>query len=115
MINAREARALVAESSVKLLQRLEAICAQIEVAAKLGRSEIWLDIALPHHKEFIVEPTAFYPVTFTPIQAMVAKGLTDLDFAMRIENRRTKIGGGLGSMDDEVTYEDLPYIKVTWY
>jgi hypothetical protein len=114
VINAHEARALVAQSSKMLLHRLEAICAQIEVAAKLGRSEIWLDIALPHHKEFIVEPTAFYPVTFTPIQAQVAKGLDDLGFVMKIENRRTKIGGGLGSMDDEVRYEDLPYIKVTW-
>lgn len=114
MINAREARELVELSEAAMTRRLELLGEKITEAAKLGNREIWLTSALPYHKEFEVEKKPYYPAEFTPLQRLLEKELKRLGFAMKIEDREVKIGGGLGSMDDAPRNEMLPYIKVSW-
>ena len=114
MITATEARALVEQSAAAMDRRLKAIGEKIEQAATIGKREIWLDIELPHCTEFYVAERPFNEPEFSAVQRVVREKLTGLGFGMRIATRETKIGGGLGSMDDEVKIKQLPYIKVMW-
>lgn len=114
MITAIQARALVDQSTVAMDQRMKAICEKIEQAATIGKREIWLDIELPHYTEFYVAERPFNEPEFSAVQRVVREKLTGLGFGMRIATRETRIGGGLGSMDDEVVVKQLPYIKVSW-
>lgn len=114
MIDAATAKALVEQSTINMDRRLSAIGEKIEQAAALGKREIWLDMALPYHNEFVVKEQPYHTAEFTGIQRSVRDKLVALGFGMIISKRETRIGGDLGSMDDEVKIEQCPYIKVTW-
>lgn len=114
MINARQAREMVEQSSAMMEKRLEQIGEKITEAASLGKSELWLTSALPYHKEFEVEDKPYYPAEFTPLQRLVKKEMERLGYSFKIEQRDVKIGGGLGSMDEAPREEKRPYIRVTW-
>lgn len=114
MITAQEARELVEQSEASMTRRLEQIGEKITEAAKLGKRELWLSSALPYHKEFEVDKKPYYPAEFTPLQRLIAAELKKLGYMMKIEDRETKIGGGLGSLDEPSRIEMCPYIRVTW-
>ena len=114
MINATEARILVEHSEAELNKRLQTINIKIEQAAKLGKREIWLDMELPGYTEFKVLERPFNEPELTPVQRLVKDGLSAIGFTMKIATRETRIGGGLGSMDDEIEIKHLPYIKIGW-
>ena len=114
MITAKEARELVEQSEVSMTRRMDQISEKIKEAAMLGKRELWLTSALPYHKEFEVEKKPLYPAEFTPLQRLIEKELKRQGFTMKIEDRETTIGGGLGSIDEAPRNEMRPYIRVTW-
>jgi len=114
MITAKEAKELVEQSDEKMSRRLDQIGEKIKEAATLGKREIWLDMALPYHTEFAVAERPFYSAEFTPLQRLIEQKLKAFGYSMQIAKRETHIGGGLGSMDDEVKIEHLPYLQVRW-
>ena len=114
MITAQQARASVETSHVMMTKRLEQIGEKITAAAALGKSELWLDIALPYHAEFRVVTESFMTAEFTPVQRSIEKEMKQLGYGFKIVDRETQTGGGFKSMDEEVTFKMLPYIRVTW-
>jgi hypothetical protein len=114
MINARQARELVEQSSARMEKRLEQIGEKIEEAAGLGKTELWLFDSLPYHKEFEVVEISYRNPDFTPIQRLIKKELERLGYSFKIEQREVTIGGGLGSLDEPSRIEKHPYIRVTW-
>jgi nitrate reductase beta subunit len=114
MITAQQARAAVETSHVIMTKRIQQIGEKISIAASLGKSEIWLDIALPYHVEFRVVTESFYSAEFTPLQRSIEQEMKQLGYEFKISYRETRIGGGFKSMDEEVTLKMLPYIQVTW-
>jgi hypothetical protein len=114
MITAKEARELVEQSEVSMNRRMDQLSEKIKEAAMLGKSELWVTWALPYNKEFEVEKKPYYPAEFTPLQQLIEKELKRQGFTMKIEDRETKIGGGLGSMDEAPRNEMRPYIRITW-
>jgi hypothetical protein len=116
MIDAKTARTLVAESETLMMKYIEDIGKVIEREARLGKSSVF-----PSHTTG-VQFRSLYD-TFTPpyesaemtgVQKLIKAKLEMLGFSMRFEKQEVKVGGGLGSMDDEVTYEDRDYIKIAW-
>lgn len=115
MITAKEARALVETSTAQMADRLEAIEKVITEAATLGKREVWLSDALPYSDEYKVKDSRYYQSPMlTPVQELIAKELRANGFMFDITLRNVQVGGGLGSMDDEVTHKALPYLRVWW-
>ena len=114
MISAKQARELVEQSVVMMTQRLDLIDAKITEAATLGRRELYPADVIHNADWLTVNTMAFRSPEFTPIQRLLKKELERAGFAMNIVTRETKIGGGLGSMDDEIEYKPLPDIKISW-
>lgn len=114
MINARQAREMVEQSSIVMETRLEQISEKIIEASMLGKRELWLTDALPYHKEFEVEYQSYRAAEFTPLQRLLAKEMERFGYTVKIEDREVKIGGGLGSLDEPSRMEMHPYIRVTW-
>lgn len=113
MITAKEARELVEQSEVSMTRRLNQVGEKITEAAKLGKRELWLIDALPYNKEFAVEDY-YGHIDFTPLQRLIEAELKKLGYSMKIIQRETQIGGGLGSMDEPSRMEMRPYIRVSW-
>jgi hypothetical protein len=113
-INAQEARQLVEQSKAVLDQRLDKLGEKIREAASLGKRELYPADVLYHDDWVNIEKKPFYPPELTPVQRLIEKELKRHGFIMVIDTRNIKIGGGLGSMDDEVKYEDHPYMLIKW-
>jgi hypothetical protein len=116
MIDAKTARTLVAESDTLMVKYLEDIGKVIEREARLGKSFV-----IPSHTTGIqfrsLYDTCQKPFgssELTDIQKLIKAKLEMLGFSMRFEKQEVKVGGGLGSMDAEVTYEDRDFIKISW-
>jgi hypothetical protein len=114
MINARQAREMVEQSSIVMETRLEQISEKIIEASMLGKRELWLTDALPYHKEFEVVEISYRNPEFTPLQRLIKTEMERFGYTVKIEEREVKIGGGLGSLDEPSRLEKCPYIRVTW-
>ena len=97
-------------------RRLEQICAKITEAATLNKHELILDYVLPYDPLYKVEERqAFQWYELTPIQRRLKEKLKGFGYELTIKLINTKIGGGLGSMDDDLMiYEDLPHLCICW-
>ena len=116
MIDAKTARALVAESDTLLEKYLEDIGKVIEREARLGNSCVFptSTVGLQFRELYEVKHEDYRPSEMTGVQKLIKAKLEMLGFSMRFEKQEVKVGGGLGSMDDEVFYESRDYIKIAW-
>jgi len=116
MIDAKTARKLVAESETLMAKYLEDIGKVIEREARLGKSCVFPvhTIGLQFRTLYEVENKMYQQSEMTGVQKLIKAKLEMLGFSMRFEKQEVQIGGGLGSMDDAVTYEDRDYIKIAW-
>jgi hypothetical protein len=116
MINAKEARQLVETSKEVMTKRLDRIGEKIEDAAKLGKSEIVLDHALPHDEVYKVNKKDFYPAELTEVQRLLKKELEayPLSYIVSVIEQKHDGRGGLGCMDDEPVPFSTWHIKVSW-
>ena len=119
MITAKEALTLVETSSALMDKRLERLDKLIQEAARLGKRSITLHRdAAPYTysvgDEFKVEHRPYQSAEFTPLQRQIKAELEKFGYAVKIVLLEVQIGGGLGSMDDEVREEDRPYFQISW-
>ena len=116
MIDAKTARTLVAESETLLEKYLEDLGKVIEREARLGRNYLWpaQTIGLQFRALYDVEHQDYREAEMTGLQKLIQLKLCILGFDMRFEKQNVQVGGGLGSMDDEVRHELYDYIKITW-
>lgn len=112
MLTAKEALVLVQESSVAMDRRMVILDHIVTEAAMLEKREVWPDMALPHDTDYRVDYDGYSTAEMTPVQRLVKDKLTKLGFMFKIEYRNTQISGGLGSMDDEIVFTDLPYLVI---
>ena len=116
MIDAKTARALVAESSHLLQKYLDDLEKVIVREARLGNDCVFpsLTTGLQFRSLYDTWQRPYGSAELTDVQQRIRTQLELLGFRMSFEKREVKVGGGLGSMDDEVTYEDRDYIKISW-
>jgi hypothetical protein len=116
MIKATEARTLVEQSAVLLDKYLEDLGKVIEREANLGKSFIFPSstIGLQFHSLYSTKNEPYQTTELTPLQKLIQAKLLEFGYSMRLETREVKVGGGLGSMDDEVKLEMYDYIKISW-
>ena len=113
LITAREAAELVKLSNKHVEDILEKICEKVKDAARLGETKLYPNFTL-YNSDLSIQKEPFYPAKFTPFQNILVKRLEYLGFHVGIEEYSQKIGGGLGSMDDEVRHETACRMKITW-
>ena len=118
MINAKEARALVEQSAVLMEKYLEDLSDAITALAKLGKSsfvpECEYSVNLRFRDIWSAKRADYRATEFTPLQKLLQAELQAHGYSMTFEKREVQIGGGLGSMDDEVKHEMRDYIKIGW-
>jgi hypothetical protein len=118
MITANQARLLVAESSVILEKYLDDLSNAITALAKLGKTsfvpECEYSVGLQFREVWTAKREDYRSTELTPQQKLLQAKLKAEGFSMTFEKREVQIGGGLGSMDDEVRHEMRDYIKISW-
>lgn len=114
MITATQARELQTISNTAMAARMTAISNKIKETAELGKCSIILDYALPYNTEYQVKQASYFAPALSPLQGMIKDALVSAGYSVVATAEQTQIGGGLGSMDDEVTYETTWHIKVSW-
>lgn len=116
MIDAKTARTLVVESDALMEKYLEDLGKVIEREARLGRSYLFpaKTVGLQFRSLYDVEHRAYRQSELNGLQKLIEIRLAILGFSVRLEKQEVQIGGGLGSMDDEVKHELHDYIKITW-
>jgi hypothetical protein len=116
MITAHQARILVQTSSQVMTKRLEDISKKIEEAAKLGKTSIILDHALPHDNFYKVEKRDYQPVELTEAQRLLKKELEfpNIGFGVKIVEQRHSGQAGLGATDDNPKPFSTWHIQVSW-
>jgi hypothetical protein len=116
MINANEARALVEQSAELMEKYIEDLGKVIEWEALLGKSFVFPSntIGLQFRTIYEVDSEPYRTTELTPLQRLLQAKLKEFGYAMQLEKQEVKIGGGLGSMDDEVRKEMHDYIKISW-
>ena len=117
MITAKEARDLVESSSAQIEARLARLDKLIQEAARLGKRNITLHYDGNTHyigDEFKVKYQPYSTAEFTPLQSLIKAELEKFGYTVKIVLKNVQIGGGLGSMDDEIKHEDHPYIRISW-
>jgi hypothetical protein len=116
MIDAKTARTLVNESDALMEKYLEDLGKVIEREARLGRNYVYpeLTIGLQFRTIYTVKHESFRSSELTGLQKLIKTKLQLLGFNMCLEKKEVEIGGGLGSMDDEVTIEWHDTIKISW-
>ena len=116
MIDAKTARTLVAESETLMEKYLEDLGKVIEREARLGRSYLSpaQTTGLQFRTLYEVEHQDYRQSELNGLQKLIKARLKLLGFDLRLEAQKVQIGGGLGSMDDEVKHEMRDYIKITW-
>lgn len=116
MIKASEARELVAESSVLMDKYTEDLGKVIEREARLGKRFVipeWTT-GLQFRTIYEAKKESYRSVELTQLQKLLQVRLQELGYTMKLSPREVQIGGGLGSMDDEVKYEMRDYIEISW-
>lgn len=116
MIDAKTARTLVVESETLMEKYIEDLGKVIEREARLGKSSVFpaSTIGLQFRALYDVKTEDYRPTEMTGLQKLIKARLEGLGFSMRFEKQEVQIGGGLGSMDDEVRHEMRDYIKISW-
>lgn len=118
MISAKDARALVEQSEVLLEKYLEDLSGAITNLAQLGKTsfvpECEYSVNLQFRGIWSAKRIDYRPTEFTPQQKLLQAKLKAHGYSMSFEKREVQIGGGLGSMDDEVRHEMQDYIKISW-
>lgn len=116
MIDAKTARSLVAESETLMSKYLEDIGKVIEREARLGRSSVYPAKAsgLQFRTLYEIEHQPYRYPEMSGVQMLIKARLEMLGFSMRLEKQEVQIGGGLGSMDEEVKLEMRDYILIAW-
>lgn len=115
MLTAKQARDRVTQSKANIDRMLGQLEKLIVAAADLGKNEIILHYTTHiYGDEFRLEKKPFYPTEFTPFQLLVKEELEKHGYGMSMVVRKVQIGGGLGSMDDEVHHEDRDFIRISW-
>ena len=116
LISAKEARALVEQSAVLMEKYLDDLGKVIEREARLGKSFVFPThtIGLQFRTIYETNKEQFRATELTSLQRLIQAELKKHGYMMSLEAQEVKIGGGLGSMDDEVKYEMRDYIKISW-
>ena len=116
MIDAKTARALVAESETLMEKYIKDIGRVIQREARLGKSFVFPAkvISIQFRTLYDVEHEPYRAPEMTGVQKLIKSRLEKLGFRMAFEKQEVQIGGGLGSMDDEVRHEMHDYIKISW-
>jgi hypothetical protein len=116
MIDAKTARTLVAESETLIEKYIEDLGKVIEREARLGKSFVFpaKTIGLQFRTLYDVKNEPYRTAEMTGTQKLISERLKKLGFSMWFEKQEVQIGGGLGSMDDEVRHEMHDYIKISW-
>lgn len=118
LIPAVAARALVEQSDVLMEKYLEDLSKAITSLAQLGKTsfvpECEYSVNLQFRYIWETKREDYRPTEFTPLQKILQSTLAALGYSMKFEKREVGIGGGLGSMDDEVKREMWDYIKISW-
>ena len=116
IITAQEARVLVAESETRMEKYLEDIGRVIEREARLGKSFVFPAkvISIQFRTLYDVEHEPYRASEMTGVQKLIKSRLETLGFRMAFEKQEVKIGGGLGSQEDEPRTEMHDYIKISW-
>lgn len=108
MITAQEARQITEASQAVIEKRVMALSDAIENAAKAGKRVLYpVDI----DKIYEVDDN---PYSFNAQQRLINKRLIDVGFHVEIETYTQQVGGGLGSMDDEVKEQQAYRIRIFW-
>ena len=115
MITAKEARDIADASDARMEKRLDKIGEKVKDAANAGKRELILDYAITDDDAFKMKDAGlFRPPEFTPLQLKMRDKLKEYGFSLEIKMVRTKIRGGLGSLDDEIEHEDVPHLYIRW-
>jgi hypothetical protein len=115
MITARDARNLVVVSDESIKRHLDIISAKITELATNGASSVLLDYVSHHIEEYrVVDRFAYQYPEYTPLQKRIRDELVTKGFQVKIIQVMTQIGGGLGSMDDEVKEQPVHHIEIKW-
>jgi hypothetical protein len=118
MISAKEARTLVEQSEVLLEKYLDDLSTAITMLAQLGKTsfvpECEYSVPLQFRSIWTAKRVDYRATEFTPQQKLLQAKLKAEGYSMLFEKREVQIGGGLGSMDDEVRHEMQDYIKISW-
>lgn len=116
MIDAKTARALVQESDAMLTKYLFDLGDVIEREARLGRNYVYpaMTTGLQFREIYDVKHEAYRDSELNGLQRLIKNKLELLGFMTQLEKQSVTIGGGLGSMDDEVKTELHDFIKITW-
>jgi len=111
MITAREARDITEASQAVVEKRVMALSSAIEIAANSGKRMLYpADV----DKIYEVDNSPYYPPNFNDQQRLITKRLIDVGFNVEIETYTQRVGGGLGSMDDEVKEQQAHRIRISW-
>ena len=117
MKTAKEPRELVEASDVMLEHYLTDLESALIALAKNGKTSFIPEndytVTMQNRSIWEMQQDRLQP-TRTPLQERLAKKLQALGYRVEFQPMRVKVGGGLGSMDDEVTYEMRSYIKISW-
>lgn len=114
MITAKAALDIYEQSKVRMEERLDKLNDKIIEASNLGKRELWLSRAFPHAPEYCIKHNLCKAAELTPLQHIIKAEVEKLGFILEIKYEETQIGGGLGSMGDEIKYESLPYLRLSW-
>lgn len=115
MITAKEARELVEQSEANITWYLERLGAVITEQANLGNKVLYPRHASGcGHDIFEVEKRPYRAAEMTGIQKKIAERLKTYGYGVTLEEYTVRVGGGLGSMDDEVREEPASRFKIAW-
>jgi hypothetical protein len=111
MITAQEARKITESSQAAVEKQVTVLSNAIEVAAASGK---WVLYPADIDKIYDVAIDPYYPPNFNDPQRRIRQRLIDFGFHVEIETYKQRVGGGLGSMDDEVTEQKAYRIRISW-
>lgn len=116
LIPAKDARALVEQSDALMIRYLDDLGVIIEREARLGKRFVSPSstIGLQFRTIYDVEHIQYRQAELTPLQKLLAAELKKAGYTMKLDTQTVQVGGGLGSMDDEVKHEQRDYIKISW-
>ena len=118
MISARDAKKLVQLSADNVKNHLDKIEKAIIGAATDGKSQLSLSNAMfsifPYSDNFKITKKDFYPPELNEFQKTIKKELMAFGYGVKIDEYPVQIGGGLGSLDDEVKMGTAFQFLITW-
>lgn len=114
MIRAAEAAAISTLSNSNIERILDRLGEYVEQAAKNGDRRLIPEDRLHDERMFDIDCPAYRVPEFNALQLKVVARLRELGYQVQIKSRKVRVGGGLGSMDEESREGTQHYMEISW-